>query len=67
MKILVLIHEYPPIGGGGGKVAQDIAHGLVRLGHEVTALVPRMNGMVGCIFFVSVPCGERLLLVICWR
>jgi L-malate glycosyltransferase len=35
MRILVLIHEYPPVGGGGGRVAQDICRGLVARGHEV--------------------------------
>ena len=38
MKILVLNHEYPPVGGGGGKVSQDIAEGLVRNGHKVYVL-----------------------------
>jgi len=28
MKILVISHEYPPIGGGGGKVAQDLCEGI---------------------------------------
>jgi glycosyltransferase involved in cell wall biosynthesis len=45
MRILVLIHEYPPIGGGGGHVAQDVARGLVKLGHEVHVLAPHMNGL----------------------
>jgi len=35
MRILVLSHEYPPIGGGGSRVVQDLSRGLVRLGHEV--------------------------------
>ena len=38
MRILVLIHEYPPVGGGGGRVAQDICEGLVKQGHEVLIL-----------------------------
>ncbi len=38
MKILVLIYEYPPIGGGGGRVAQDLCHGLAARGHEVRVL-----------------------------
>jgi glycosyltransferase involved in cell wall biosynthesis len=45
MRVLTLIHEYPPIGGGGGHVAQDVARGLVRLGHEVCVLAPHMNGL----------------------
>lgn len=38
MRILVLIHEYPPVGGGGGRVAQDICEGLVEQGHEILIL-----------------------------
>ena len=38
MRILVLIHEYPPVGGGGGRVAQDICEGLVKQGHKVLIL-----------------------------
>ncbi|HSV84972.1 MAG TPA: glycosyltransferase family 4 protein [Levilinea sp.] len=38
MRILVLIHEYPPVGGGGGRVAQDICQGLTARGHEVQVL-----------------------------
>ncbi len=38
MRILVLIHEYPPIGGGGGRVAQDLCLGLAKLGYEITVL-----------------------------
>lgn len=44
MRVLVLIHEYPPIGGGGGQVAQDVARGLVKLGHQVQVLAPYMKG-----------------------
>ena len=35
MKVLVLCYEYPPLGGGGGRVAQTVARALVRRGHEV--------------------------------
>lgn len=41
MKILVISHEYPPIGGGGGKVVQDLCEGIVSTDHSfhiVTAL-----------------------------
>lgn len=33
MRILVLCHEYPPIGGGGGRVAQDLCRALAARGH----------------------------------
>lgn len=35
MKILTLSYEYPPLGGGGGKVAQGLANNLVQRGHDV--------------------------------
>lgn len=35
MKILVLCYEYPPLGGGGGRVAQSVAEQMVARGHEV--------------------------------
>jgi glycosyltransferase involved in cell wall biosynthesis len=35
MKILVLCYEYPPVGGGGGRVAAAVAEGLAHNGHEV--------------------------------
>ncbi|MFM8830616.1 MAG: glycosyltransferase family 4 protein [Spartobacteria bacterium] len=38
MKILVLCYEYPPVGGGGGRVAASVAEGLVQNGHEVRVI-----------------------------
>jgi glycosyltransferase involved in cell wall biosynthesis len=35
MRVLVLCYEYPPIGGGGGRVAKTVAEALVQRGHEV--------------------------------
>ena len=35
VKILTLCYEYPPLGGGGGRIAQTIARQLVARGHEV--------------------------------
>ncbi len=45
MKILVLIHEFPPVGGGGGRAAQDICRGLVERGHEVNVLTAHFKGL----------------------
>lgn len=45
MRILTLIHEYPPIGGGGGKVAQDLARALVKRGHEVRVIAPHHKNL----------------------
>jgi L-malate glycosyltransferase len=44
MKILVLIHEFPPVGGGGGRAAQDVCQNLVKRGHEVTVLTAHLEG-----------------------
>jgi len=38
IRVLVLVHEYPPVGGGGGRVAQDVCQGLAARGHEVHVL-----------------------------
>ncbi len=38
MRILVITYEFPPVGGGGGRAAQDICQSLVKNGHEVTVL-----------------------------
>lgn len=45
MRILVLIHEFPPIGGGGGRVAEDICGKLAQRGHEVKVLTAHMTGL----------------------
>ena len=45
MRILVLIHEYPPVGGGGGRVARDLCEGLARQGHEVRVLTAYCKGL----------------------
>lgn len=45
MRILVLIHEYPPAGGGGGRVAQDLCHGLAARGHEVRVLTAQCGDL----------------------
>jgi L-malate glycosyltransferase len=45
MRILVVIHEFPPIGGGGGRAAYDICTTLARRGHEITVLTAHMRGL----------------------
>ena len=45
MKILVLSHEFPPVGGGGGRVAQDIAIGLAARGHEIRVLTTHLDDL----------------------
>lgn len=43
MKVLVLCYEYPPIGGGGGRVAQSVAQALVARGHQVRVQTAGMS------------------------
>lgn len=38
MKILVISHEYPPVGGGGAQVVQDLCKGLVSNGHHINVI-----------------------------
>lgn len=45
MKILVLSHEFPPVGGGGGRVARDLALGLARRGHDLRILTAHFDGL----------------------
>jgi glycosyltransferase involved in cell wall biosynthesis len=35
MNILTVIHEFPPIGGGGGQIARDLAIALAKRGHQL--------------------------------
>jgi glycosyltransferase involved in cell wall biosynthesis len=45
MRILTLIYEFPPIGGGGGRAAYDICKGLAARGHKVTVLTAHMQDL----------------------
>ncbi|MBL8092006.1 MAG: glycosyltransferase family 4 protein [Anaerolineales bacterium] len=45
MKILVIIYEFPPIGGGGGRAAYDICKALASRGYDVTVLTAHMKGL----------------------
>jgi len=60
MRILVVIYEYPPIGGGGGRAAQDLCREMNKRGHEITVLtsnyrdLPRQENKDG-IRIVRVP------------
>jgi glycosyltransferase involved in cell wall biosynthesis len=38
MKVLVLTHEYPPVGGGGGRVAQQLCRGLAQRGDSLQVI-----------------------------
>ncbi len=41
MKILIISHEYPPIGGGGANACMFLANEFSRMGHHVTILTAK--------------------------
>lgn len=45
MKILVVSHEFPPIGGGGANACYFLTKGLVEKGHEVTLVTANFQNM----------------------
>jgi glycosyltransferase involved in cell wall biosynthesis len=45
MKILVIIYEYPPVGGGGGRIAADLCRVLARRGHDLRVLTSRVGAL----------------------
>lgn len=45
MRILVLVHEFPPVGGGGGRVVEDIYRGMQQRGHEAVVVTPYIKGL----------------------
>ena len=45
MKVLFITYELPPIGGGGGRAAWQIARRLVARGHEVAILTSHFRGL----------------------
>lgn len=64
MRVLVLVHEYPPIGGGGGKVAEDICEGLVSRGHAVKVITSHLKGLTSVetrsgVEIIRLRCGRR--------
>jgi glycosyltransferase involved in cell wall biosynthesis len=45
IRILVLNYEFPPVGGGGGRVAEDICRALVSRGHTIRVLTSHVAGL----------------------
>jgi glycosyltransferase involved in cell wall biosynthesis len=46
MNLLMLSYEYPPIGGGGGKVVQGLAREFVRRGHQIDIVTMKFDAPV---------------------
>jgi len=45
MKVLMLNHEFPPVGGGAAPVTLELCKQLVRLGHDVDVVTMRCRGL----------------------
>ncbi|RIK31427.1 MAG: hypothetical protein DCC56_04375 [Anaerolineae bacterium] len=45
MRILVLNHEFPPVGGGGGRAAESICQSLAARGHEIQVLTSHFKDL----------------------
>lgn len=45
MRILVISHEFPPIGGGGANACYYLTKGFSRQGHEVTVITANYRGL----------------------
>jgi glycosyltransferase involved in cell wall biosynthesis len=45
MKILVLNYEFPPVGGGGGRITEDICRGLAKRGHPIRVQTAYIKGL----------------------
>ncbi len=45
MRILVVSHEYPPVGGGGARIIEDLCRGLAEQGHELVVLTTHLGDL----------------------
>jgi len=45
MKILIVSHEYPPVGGGGANACMHLAEEYAKLGHEVDIVTVWYEGL----------------------
>lgn len=59
MRILTIIYEFPPIGGGGGRAAYDICKELASRGNEITVLTAHMK----CLPYQTSEDGIRIVRI----
>lgn len=64
MRILAVIHEFPPIGGGAGMVLADLARELVKLGHEIDVVTAAHGSLperedIGGVLIHRIHCGRK--------
>ena len=64
LKILTLSYEFPPLGGGGSKVAHGLSAELVSMGHHVDVITMSYDGLpdrevVDGIHVYRVPCIRK--------
>ena len=45
MRILVMSHEYPPVGGGGARIIADLCQGLADKGHDLKVLTTHLGDL----------------------
>ncbi len=45
MRILMLNYEYPPLGGGAGRISMHISEELQKIGHAVTVITTSFDGV----------------------
>ena len=56
MRILVVSHEFPPIGGGGANACNYLTKGFHKQGHEVTVITANFRGL-----------PDREIIEMAWR
>ena len=65
MRILVLTHEFPPVGGGGARVIQDLCTGLANRGHELRVVTTHFEGAskkeeTDHVHVLRISCGRKV-------
>lgn len=63
MKLLMLNYEYPPIGGGGGIIAKNIAEQLVKNNFQVSLVTASFKNLPA----TEIINGVQIFRVKCWR